>query len=87
MNPFLEGLLGDYLGLNSDQLNQVNAQIPTIQKLIDLFVANEALINQFKLLYDQAQPGIDQALTDWQQIAPTVQMVVDAVSKKLNPTS
>jgi hypothetical protein len=80
LKHWLIELIGHASGLSEAQLRQIEKSLPRTRALIDLLNKAQSIIEQAHSLYVEAEPLIDQAMKEWQTVAPAAQILIDVLS-------
>jgi uncharacterized protein YbjT (DUF2867 family) len=87
LKHLLINVIGHVSGLSDGQLEQIEQSLPATKALIDLLNKAHPIIEHAQVLYDEAQPLIDQARNEWQTVGPAAQILIDVISHHLNKGS
>jgi|SRR5579885_127652 len=85
MLDWLIGIAGHLAGLSGAQIARIERALPATSRLIAL--ANDPktrqLLDEAQALYARAQPLIEEATQEWMTVGPALQIVVDALAKRV----
>src|SRR6185295_15815188 len=70
LKHWLFELIGHVSGLSDAQVRQFEKSLPASKALIDLLI--------------RAQPMIDEAMKEWQTVAPAAQILIDVIGHHVN---
>jgi uncharacterized protein YbjT (DUF2867 family) len=84
LKHWLIELIGHASGLSEAQLRQIEKALPRTRALIDLLNKAQPIIEQAHSLYIESEPLIDQAMKEWQTVAPAAQVLIDVISHHID---